>query len=94
MIVLDRLLAVLAIDVMLHHRLTIPDASSVPGRNSEIAAITSSKQVGLSSVRNRRIPEPSIWNTPTVSPRESNLVGIGVVERQPVQVGRLFAAGA
>ena len=46
----------------------------------------SSKQVGLSFATRSRMPLDSIWNTPTVSPRAEQLVGLPVVERERVDV--------
>src|SRR5438105_981247 len=41
-----------------------------PGRNKAIAAETSSKLCGRISISIRRMPAPSSWNTPCVSPME------------------------
>ena len=72
---------------------TIPE-SSVPGRNSEIAAITSSKLDGLSSVMKPAHPRPfHLEHADRVAAREQS-VALGIVERQAVQIRRLLAAGA
>jgi len=47
--------------------------SSGPGRKSALIATMSSKQVGLTRTVRSRMPLDSIWNTPTVSPRQRTL---------------------
>ena len=93
MVVLDRLLAVLAIDEVLHHRLAVLDRVERPGTEQR-----DRRDHVLEAGRLELGEKPAhpgafhLEHADGVAAREQP-VGIGIVEPQPVQVGRVLAAG-
>ena len=92
MVVLDRLLAMLAIDIMLHHRLAVLDRVERP-RTKQRSCRDHLVEAGRLELADEAAHPRAfkLEHADGVAARE-HLVGVGVVQPQAVQVRRLFAA--